>query len=383
MTTHRLLLISVFALASSAAQAALPSDCKQSDYPRWVIPACTELVAKDPNDAVAYFKRGKAYLEGRTDVRDVNAAIADLTKAVELKPDYAEAYNLRGMGYWRLKDTPRALADESKAIELDPALARTHRTRGYIYLQQHEHDRALADFSNAIELAPSLPVGYFYRALAYDAKGEGGRAVVDLKQAFKLGLGDRMEYRSQDEVDRIGAILTKAIERNGADAIAWFGRGRVDAMNQEWERAVADYSDAIERDPALVAAYIYRGHAYAELRDDDPRALADFNKAIELDPKNARAYVARGLYSVGRLSATSDQPRFDAMADYTKAIELDPKFAQAYIARAMLHAIESEWAPAKADFAKALDLEWMWWGMMQMWPNLVGEIEAERQAAPR
>lgn len=383
MTTCRLLLIPLLALASGTAHAALPSDCTQSDYPRRVIPACSEILAKDPNNAVAYFKRGKANLESRTDTRLLDQAIADLSKAIEINPSYAEAYTERATAYQRKADYSRAIADATKAIELNPSVSLAYRVRGSVYLQQRDYARALADYSKAIELNPNSTSGYVGRAFTYAEKGDTGPAIDDIEKAFKLGLGYRLEELTQHDLDRIHPLTTKAIERNGQDAIAYFGRGRAYAMNDEWERAIADYSSAIERDPTLVAAYIYRGKAYQELSYDDPRALADLNKAIELDPKNPHAYLARGLFYADQIGSSPERQLADAMADYSKAIEVDPNFAWAYLYRGMLHAIAQEWAPAKADLAKALDLQWMLWGMMQLYPNLLDEIETERQAGPR
>jgi tetratricopeptide (TPR) repeat protein len=383
MTTGRMLLISLLALASSTAHAALPSDCTQSDYPRRVIPACTEILAKDPNNAVAYFKRGKANVEIRTDTQLLDQAIADLTKAIEINPGYAEAYAERGMAYQRKADYPRAIADTTKTIELDPSLSLAYRVRGTVYLQQRDYARALADDSKAIELNPTSTTGYVARAFTYAAKGDTDLAIDDIEKAFKLGLGYRLEELTQDDLDRIRPLLTKAIERNGQDALAYYARGRLEAMDEKWERAVADYSNAIERDPTLVAAYIYRGRAYQELSYDDPRALADLNKAIELDPKNPHAYVARGLFHVEQIRPSPERQYADALADYTKAIEVDPTFAWAYMYRSHLHALGNEWAQAKADVAKAIDLEWRLWAMMQIYPHLLDEVEAERQAAPR
>jgi tetratricopeptide (TPR) repeat protein len=151
------------------------------------------------------------------------------------------------------------------------------------------------------------------------------------------------------------------------------------AMNDEWERAIADYSRAIENDPTLVEAYTHRSRAYAELNYDDPRALGDANKAIELDPKSPRGYLARGMFQLDQVPPRSDR----ALADFTKAIEADPRYPYAYMHRALLHAIDGDTAAAKADIAKAIDLDWRLWGMMLIYPDLLKEVEAERDAARR
>ena len=48
-----------------------------------------------PQDADAYFNRGKAYMSEN----NFNRAIDDFTKAIDLKPDFVEAYHNRGAAY--------------------------------------------------------------------------------------------------------------------------------------------------------------------------------------------------------------------------------------------------------------------------------------------
>src|SRR3954469_9429801 len=86
-------------LISVPAYAALPSDCVQSNDPVRVIAACTEILRHAPYNAVANFKRGKAYLDSPMDTPGHDRAIADLTKAIEIDPKYADAYNRRGIAF--------------------------------------------------------------------------------------------------------------------------------------------------------------------------------------------------------------------------------------------------------------------------------------------
>ncbi|TRZ95050.1 MAG: tetratricopeptide repeat protein, partial [Dehalococcoidia bacterium] len=47
-----------------------------------------------------------------------NLAIADLSKAIELNPDYALAYYNRGNTYYRKKQADLAIADYNKVLEM-------------------------------------------------------------------------------------------------------------------------------------------------------------------------------------------------------------------------------------------------------------------------
>ena len=52
----------------------------------------------------------------------------------------------------------------------------------------------------------------------------------------------------------------------------------------DYDRAIADYDEAIRLDPRYAVAYYNRGVAYCDKGDYD-RAIADYNEAIRLDPK--------------------------------------------------------------------------------------------------
>ena len=67
----------------------------------------------------------------KDDLKDYNGAIADYTKAIELNPNYANAYYNRGISKHNLKDYNGAISDYNKAIEIDPNYANAYYNRGF------------------------------------------------------------------------------------------------------------------------------------------------------------------------------------------------------------------------------------------------------------
>src|SRR5262249_17865257 len=86
--------------------------------------------------------------------------------------------------------------------------------------------------------------------------------------------------------------------------------------------ATGSFSGCILKRPRHAPAYACRGYAYSKLGQSD-KAVADYSKAIELDPKYATAWNDRGaVYSeLNQLHK--------AVADLSRALELDPKYATA------------------------------------------------------
>jgi len=89
-------------------------DCFQQKDPQLRIKGCSEIIQRNPNDGTAYHNRAVAYgLAG-----DLNHAIADYTKTIEITPDNAAAYDNRGRAYASKGDYTNAVADVTKASEL-------------------------------------------------------------------------------------------------------------------------------------------------------------------------------------------------------------------------------------------------------------------------
>ena len=57
----------------------------------------------------------------------------------------------------------------------------------------------------------------------------------------------------------------------------------------DYNKAIADCTEAIRLNPQLAEAYAGRGCAYVEKGDHD-KAISDFTEAIHLNPKHVNAY---------------------------------------------------------------------------------------------
>ena len=67
---------------------------------------------------------------------------------------------------------------------------------------------------------------------------------------------------------------------------AYHGRGLAWHQKREYDKAIADYDEAIKLDPKNALAYSNRGDAW-RMKGEYDKAIADYGEAIKLDPKNA------------------------------------------------------------------------------------------------
>jgi tetratricopeptide (TPR) repeat protein len=92
---------------------------------------------------------------------DCARAIAAYSRAIELNPGYAEAYNNRAYAYMTQPDYARALTDLDRAIALRPAYVNALMNRGDIhnYYYDIDYDLAIADYDRVLALgAPHTSV---------------------------------------------------------------------------------------------------------------------------------------------------------------------------------------------------------------------------------
>ena len=138
-----------------------------------------------------------------------------------------------------------------------------------------------------------LAIAYAFRGIAYESNGQYDRAIADYDQAIGLG---------------------------GEDAGVYTLRGNAYYKKGQYGRAIADFDQTIGLDPNYAFAYSFRGNAYLKTGQHD-RAIADYDRAIQLGVEDAETYYNRG-------SAYQTKGQYDrAIADFDKAIELNPQYA--------------------------------------------------------
>ncbi len=129
-------------------------------------------------------------------------------------------------------------------------------------------------------------------------------------------------------------------------AVAFANRGHAYKSKGQWDRAIADYSEAIRLKPDDAQIFNNRGNAHYYNGQLD-RAIEDYDEAVRLQPDLAEAFGNRG-------NVYRKKGRFDrAIEEYGKALHVQPDNAQVFADRGLAYEKKGESVQALRDFEKA------------------------------
>ena len=126
----------------------------------------------------------------------IDRAIKAYSRALELNPRDAEAYNNRGIAYHRKREVDQAIEDYSKVMELNPGLAIAYNNRGVAHNSKGKVDGAIEDYNIAIGLNPDFVDAYYNRGEVWLRRREWEKAKADLITAKSRGVDIVAAFRN-------------------------------------------------------------------------------------------------------------------------------------------------------------------------------------------
>lgn len=135
-----------------------------------------------PNE-INYFHRGYVFIK----MARYTEAEQDLSVAIRRKPDYFDAYYMRGVANLSAGDAAKSIEDLNKAISISPAPPYNYfHDRAIAFARVGEYNRAVADYTEAIRLNPASSDSYRNRGVLYQKLGHLREAETDLLTAQRL-----------------------------------------------------------------------------------------------------------------------------------------------------------------------------------------------------
>ena len=357
-----------------------------------------KVIRLDSTNSLTYFNRAML----RTQIGDYNRALEDYDRVALSRPTTCW-FTTTGRGvYAQLGELEKAVADYTSAIDLYPDFANAYIYRGRLREVLRDPKGAKRDLETAqrkiaeyrSRLSDSTYSIYadttqrFDRLLSFDSKfaggsfdritgHNGGREEMRLLPLFKFTLMrpdtaaapnpyrlQRVEISSPASAtacsrsraakatsppDSLLAIDRRRAEELKAGDASWitqFERGVSQALIKQYTNSVNTYTAAIDRNPSNPFLYFNRSTTRAEMIDFISSIDNSYQRiTIDSDPANRLNNNSKRTYSYD-----------EAVADLNKALKLFPDFAHAYYNRANLQALSGRLPEAFEDYTKAIGL---------------------------
>ncbi len=340
-----------------------------------------KIIELEPENEQSYIRRAAFLMDGGN--FHFKEALNDLAKAIELNPSSDDAYESRINFYLTYGDYKKAITDATTLIKTSSKSGSGFVERGEIYVELGKYEEAIADFNEALkrELSWGPIQALEGRAAAYRAVGKialaeadesevekllPGRAKVRLRLAGNppkpltdaeltdsyLGTSRKNELFTDDEgVNRIQIKrLTAILEAEPQSSAAFLDRGRTYSRLKEYEKAIADFSEAVKLDPQDFRAFNSRGVVYARAGNYE-RAVADFTQAMSINPNQPVSLYNFALVSLDK--GLSDQ----SVKMFSLYLTKEPNNVNAYRLRAKAYRQLGKTAEAEADEKTVKKLE--------------------------
>jgi tetratricopeptide (TPR) repeat protein len=240
-------------------------------------------------------------------------AVAELERAVGLRPDLADAHYNLGVALWYRGDRDRGIAELRESTRLDPAAGASYAFLGAALRDAKDAAGARVSLQRAIALLPPTAAVYIDLAIVYARAGDVGHALGQ----FEAGLNLPASGTPAPDWAEAAASLRAALAAGSpsADAHHVLGRllGRLGAAGAD---VTAQFREAIRIRPDFAAAHNHLGLVLLQ-EGDDAGAIAALREAVRLDPDYADAHANLG-------AALTPTDAAAAIGELERAIALAP-----------------------------------------------------------
>ena len=227
------------------------------------------VISQNPNCAMAYNNRGNL----RNIKGNMQGALDDCSKAIELYPKYYTAYFGRGVIKANMGDNMGAIKDYDEAVAIYPEYKEAYNNRGLVKSKTGNIQGALDDYNKAIAIYPNYVDAYNNRGNLKSKMGDNLGAIADFNivittdnkfdKAYcnrgfaKLRLNDFKD--AIDDFDKYISLRPNNLEGYGNRAIARYNI-------KDYKGTIEDCNKILEFNPHDKTAIEYRAKAQQELQ---------------------------------------------------------------------------------------------------------------------
>ena len=218
-----------------------------------------------------YLMARQTYITAQeADARSAEAIVRLCARVTKLDPNYAQAWALMAVGYWKLQMLASGSAEDGmaaveRALALQPDLAEAHAIKAMLLLQLGDADGAAAEVAIALKLGPE----------SYETNRAAGRLSYQLRQSE-----DAIRF-----LEKAAALVEADINSVNLLMSCYAAVGDTAGLRRSAERALKRCEAVLVHDQNNSGVIGYSVYALAVLGDGE-RAKARMNRALLVDPDN-------------------------------------------------------------------------------------------------
>jgi tetratricopeptide (TPR) repeat protein len=301
--------------------------------------------ATTAQNARQYYKTGLTFVEAGNH----KDAIDQFTKAINMEPEYAQAYVERSRSYESLGELQHAADDLKRALTFELKQPELYYDAARLNFLLNNHKEALDLVDKSIALDKKSESSFRLLSRIQMALEDYSNALVSINKAIELKdnasnhfyrgqLAEKMKNYNQSEAD-----YSTAITKDAAYTEAQLALASLRLLLNKPQDALSSCNTVLVNDPNNKQALLIRSRIYARLTEY-PKAIDDLSKILFNNPDDKEMFMARGTYYQ---EFTQHQ---QAINDFSKALLIDPKYSEAIYKRAYSYEQVGDFKSAIKDY---------------------------------
>jgi len=252
---------------------------------------------------------------------DFGTAEREYRAAIVLMPRFAELHMNLGLVYQMQGRTPEAMAELGRALELKPGLAGANLMLGIDLCKLGDGSKAVPLLTAAVAADPKRVEAYSWLATAQELAGDHQGELLTIQHALALQAENvDLRYLEGHAYELLGRQEVLTINSTAPDpSFSERLLGESYATSSEWTSAVLHFEDAIASSPRARGLHVELAEVLLRAEKLD-RAIRELDEELRIDPHSVRALVRRGE---AELLAGHLEP---ALNDWTRALATDPTY---------------------------------------------------------
>jgi protein O-GlcNAc transferase len=280
---------------------------------------------------------------------ETEAAISSYHQAIEIKPDYHQAFNNIGTALQNKGDTEGAIACYNSVLTIMPGNGDAYYNIGNALQSKGDIDGAIDSFGKALKIKPNFAEAHNNLGSALQSKGAMQAALNSCKQALSIKPDYAEAYNNMgnilvgmDDLDIAIKSYQQATKINPAYAEAYNNMAIALSNKGDHEAAINTYKQALKIKPDYAEAYNNLGAAL-EGNGDLEGSIKSYEHAISIKSDYAEAFYNRGvvLSQKGALTA--------AIKSYEMALNIKPTYQAARSEKLYRQSHTCDWKALEQD----------------------------------